>query len=306
MLTRARPGSARAKVLEIDISPGTTTANTVVAAINASGVFTARLDDKRYDGNDGSGAVDFSTTATTSGGTGIVFNQADGIQVVNGGTTHTITFEDASTVEDLLPHRGRFLLLDRLVHKNISIQPTTKGKLPEEFELDSIVLEPDKLTLSGPQIVLGNISKVSTKPIDLSDAVGSAIKQVTLDLQPEIADLIGESVVTARVNIRDKMVDKRITKIPLEINGLVENLQVKIKPSHVSVVSSLPLIVLKNNEKLRQFFQASLDLSGLPDGRHEVAVDAKAIEDNFEVIEVAPDSVFVTIKTKEEVNEEKK
>ena len=90
------------KELVIDINGGTTTANTVVSAINATGIFTANFDNKRFVANDGTGIVQLSSTATTSGGTGFVLDQTSGLQVVNGGETHVISFKDAETVEDLL------------------------------------------------------------------------------------------------------------------------------------------------------------------------------------------------------------
>ena len=90
------------KTLEIDISPGTTTANTVVQAIQSSGVFTAKLDDKLDSSNEGGGVVQFTATATTAGGSGAVLDLNSGIEVVMGDKTHTITFEQAETVEDVV------------------------------------------------------------------------------------------------------------------------------------------------------------------------------------------------------------
>jgi hypothetical protein len=88
--------------LVIDINPGITRAATVVSAINSTGTFTAQLDDKLDGDNDGSGFVDFTASATTSGGSGENFDAASGLQIVNGGTTHLVEFSSAQTVEDLL------------------------------------------------------------------------------------------------------------------------------------------------------------------------------------------------------------
>lgn len=88
--------------LTIDINPGSTTANTVVNAINATGDFTAQLDDKFDENNDGSATVDPTATASFAGGSGIVFDQESGLRIVNGGNTHVINLEEAETVEDLL------------------------------------------------------------------------------------------------------------------------------------------------------------------------------------------------------------
>ena len=92
---------AGTNVLTVQISPGVTRASTAVDAINATGVFTAELDDLDDADNDGSGVL---TTATfsTSGGSGETLDQSSGIQIVNGDDTFTLTFDGAETVEDLL------------------------------------------------------------------------------------------------------------------------------------------------------------------------------------------------------------
>lgn len=91
-----------ARRIDIDINPNVTTANTVIAALNASGFVTAELDDKLDRRNDGMGLVEFTATTTLSGGSGITFDKESGIQILNKGETFTVTFEDAETVEDLL------------------------------------------------------------------------------------------------------------------------------------------------------------------------------------------------------------
>ena len=90
------------KTLAIDITPGTTTAVTVVQAINDSGVFLANLDSKLDPNNDGSNVVDVAVSATTSGGAGIVFDRESGIQIAQGNETYSIAFDQAETVEDVL------------------------------------------------------------------------------------------------------------------------------------------------------------------------------------------------------------
>ena len=93
---------ATAKTLTIDFNGITTTAATVVEAINATQSFSARLDDKRDAKNDGSSPIDPTINATLAGGEGVVLDRESGLQIRNGGTTHTITFDQAETVEDLL------------------------------------------------------------------------------------------------------------------------------------------------------------------------------------------------------------
>jgi len=93
-----------ANTLYVFVAAGASTANHVVAAINAQGAFRASLD-----ANDssslllaGGGVVGVNATATLAGGDGAGLDLAAGIRVVNGGQTHTFDFSQARTVEDLL------------------------------------------------------------------------------------------------------------------------------------------------------------------------------------------------------------
>jgi flagellin-like hook-associated protein FlgL len=91
-----------ANVLEIDISPGITRAQTVVDAINATDQFNARLDDTLDAENDGSGTIDPTTSGTLTGGSGRNFDRQSGIQILNKDQTFTLDFADAETIEDVL------------------------------------------------------------------------------------------------------------------------------------------------------------------------------------------------------------
>jgi flagellin-like hook-associated protein FlgL len=93
-----------AKTLYVHVAAGQSTANNVVAAINAEGQFNAELDslDTTNTTQAGTATVDLAATAVTTGGTGDTLDLASGITVVNGGDTHTLTFTGAETVEDLL------------------------------------------------------------------------------------------------------------------------------------------------------------------------------------------------------------
>lgn len=93
---------ADTKTLVIDVRAGVTTARTVVAAINQTGLFRAQLDDQLDPFNDGSGTVDVTAESSLTGGRGFEFDRGSGIQVVNRGQTFQLSFADAETVQDLL------------------------------------------------------------------------------------------------------------------------------------------------------------------------------------------------------------
>jgi len=95
-----------ANTLTVRIQPGFSTASNIVAAINSTGTFSARLDSTEA-ANSGFGTVvdslaDAGTAAVTSGGSGTDLDRTSGIRIVNGNQTYTITFENAETIDDLL------------------------------------------------------------------------------------------------------------------------------------------------------------------------------------------------------------
>jgi flagellar hook-associated protein 3 FlgL len=99
--------NALAQTINVQIANGVSTAAQVITALNAdpgfSADFTASLDTTFDPNNDGTGAV--TTTAApivTAHGSGIQFDQASGLQIVNGGQAHTIDISAAVTVEDML------------------------------------------------------------------------------------------------------------------------------------------------------------------------------------------------------------
>jgi len=93
------------KTLTVTIASGISTANQVRAAINAQvPQFHAELDTKEAN-NDGTGPVFATAPANagiTAGGSGIELDLASGLQIINGGQTHTISLAAAQSVQDVI------------------------------------------------------------------------------------------------------------------------------------------------------------------------------------------------------------
>ncbi len=95
-----------AKTLVFHVHGPTTTARRIVQVLDsdpvAGAVFQASLFRREGVPNDGSGLIDLAATGATAGGSGIEFDQDSGLQIVNGGQNHTISFTSAETVQDML------------------------------------------------------------------------------------------------------------------------------------------------------------------------------------------------------------
>lgn len=188
------------------------------------------------------------------------------------------------------------LVLDRLIKKELPIKANTEGKLPEEYELASITIQPESLDLSGPQDILGGETLLETVPIDLTDVTTSTSKQVALDLKPEVADLIGDPMVSAKIEIKDKLVEKELHRIEITPTGLPADKTAKISPSRLSVKVLLPMIMAKKlGKNLSDSFSATVNLDGLAPGAHEVKPMIQATPE-VTIQQITPETVTVELK----------
>lgn len=187
------------------------------------------------------------------------------------------------------------LLIDRLATKTTPIEYITTGSLPSDFILDSITLQPATLSISGPQEIVKDVVSFKTTPINLSEITNSSVKQVSLDLAPEIANLIGESIVTASIKIKDKMVPKTVRHIPIVIQGLTEGQNATIKPKELSVEAQIPSILVKSNKDLTQLFEPFVEVTSLSAGTHELAISLKPTP-RIKIDTLKPDSVTLHLE----------
>jgi YbbR domain-containing protein len=184
-------------------------------------------------------------------------------------------------------------LLDRLIQKEMTINPVVENSPPDNYELASIQLDPPTITITGPQAVLGIEESLLTNPIDISGLTGPIMKQVTLDLKPAMADLIGEPVVTARIQVREKTVERKLT-VPVEASS-TKPLNSEIHQQSIIIRAELPVGLVRNTANLKSLFLAKVTLDGLPPGTHEVPVKVSTTQE-VRILEFSPESVRVTIK----------
>lgn len=217
-------------------------------------------------------------------GNTVIANEPDSITVPRGITVLRINPTHIS------------LNIDRLINKDLPLKAVTQGKLPEEYELVGITLKPERLAVAGPQDILGRETGIHTTPIDLSDVTHSASKEVGLDLRPEVAELIGDPMVLANVEIKDKLVEKDINKIEITTTGALPEQTAKLLPSRLAIKVLLPMaLVKKHGKKLDELFTATINLEGLPLGSHDIKPMVKAPPE-VTIQEITPETVTVEIK----------
>ncbi|MEA2084966.1 MAG: CdaR family protein [Thermodesulfobacteriota bacterium] len=216
-------------------------------------------------------------------GTEVIHNELDSIRFPRG--IRVLRIQPANII----------LLLDRLIQKELTIKYITRGSPAKNYELVSILLDPPSITLTGPQALLGNEDFLTTTPIDISGLNGPSLRQVSLDLKSSIANLIGESVVTARVSIKEKTAKKNIPSVPVKPTQADEGFTYILSPRTVKVQAELPLSTIRNTKKLQTLFNAEVQAGSLSVGRHELKVEIKPLEQG-RVMKISPENVTIEVR----------
>lgn len=190
------------------------------------------------------------------------------------------------------------LLLDRLIEKSLPIKADVTGVPLSGFELTEISFEPQNILVSGPQGVLKDESTLITESIDITGLKEPVTRQVSLALKPEILDRIGETVVSARIVINEKSVEKTIKDVPIEVLGDITlgpgTGPQTISPNKITVHALVPLSLSRKETDIKGLIQARVVAESLPPGKHSVPVDITASE-NIRIVDIEPQSVTLEI-----------
>jgi YbbR domain-containing protein len=189
------------------------------------------------------------------------------------------------------------LLLDQLIQRELQIEPILKGSVHKDFKLGTVVPDPTTLEISGPQAILGNLKTLKTIPVNIGDLDQSAVKQVSLDLQPEIADLIGEPVVAVRINVIELKKEVQIANIPVEfdpVGGKETEMIYQVKPPTVSLAAEVPKRLLQRSKDLKSLIKVSIKPVTLKAGNQKLKVIAESMP-QVRILSVTPDTVTLEI-----------
>jgi len=145
--------------------------------------------------------------------------------VVRGGQTEVnrvstlTTFLDLSSLRDTAAIRTKVIALDRdgqpldrvqvvpeqvqayvVIEKSQTISKVTvnaslTGNLPEQYQVERVVIEPTEVTLIGSELDLSGISSVSTRPIDLTG------RDRPFQIEVELAPIAGVSIFPSKVMV---------------------------------------------------------------------------------------------------------
>jgi YbbR domain-containing protein len=181
---------------------------------------------------------------------------APGAMVVKN-DSDSIPFPQSITVQRVQP-ANITLLVDRLVHKDFTISPVTKGKPAAGFIVENITLNPPRITVTGPQTVLDRETALKTSTINLDALDRSTTFQVHLSLNEALLKILGETVIEANIVLKETMVRKTVRGIPINVRD--SNLAVKTIPPTVTVEADIPEQIVQITPELSMLFRAAVNV----------------------------------------------
>ncbi|MDH4316787.1 MAG: CdaR family protein [Desulfobulbaceae bacterium] len=187
------------------------------------------------------------------------------------------------------------LTLDELAQKLLVIEPQTHGDPATGYILKKISLEPDHLVISGPKSVLDMEESLKTYIIDLDGLNHSTSLQVHLDLPPVLIEMIGETVVTADIEVDEKFVERVISNIPVNVRD--SELPIKVRPGKVSVRALIAENLLRDTPEPTMLFRAFITVDKLKE-EIEVPVSVNGVSvpghSAIKVLSIEPENVRVS------------
>ena len=186
------------------------------------------------------------------------------------------------------------LLVDRLVHKDFTITPVTKGKPATGFVLENLTLNPPRITVTGPQTMLDRETALKTSTINLDALDRSTTFQVHLNLNEALLKLIGETVIEANIVLKETMVRKTVRGIPINVRDSSQ--AVKTIPPTVAVEADIPEQIVQITPELSMLFRAAVNVpADIPGGEVPVLVNGITLPGHAPIIifKVTPEQVRI-------------
>ena len=153
--------------------------------------------------------------------------------------------------------------------KSVPVNPVTTGECNEGYNISSISLSSNEVTIAASDEILASISSIDTNPIDITGRDSSFDTEISFNL-PEGVSLYSTQNYTAHVQI-ESISSRTFTYTNIQIHNL--------KPNHVCTFnnfSELSITIIGQENILNKISEndiaAYVDLTDLGAGEHEVNI----------------------------------
>jgi hypothetical protein len=181
------------------------------------------------------------------------------------------------------------LSLDKLIQKQFPVSARTIGNVADGYYLKELKMNPDVITIAGPQTIMSQVDELHTRAINLEGMKQSTQRQVPLELDPAIVELIGETSVTAEIMIGLETVTRTLDK--MSVQAVIDGVKRKVKPETVKVTASIPKKLLIDNVDPKSLITVAAMQQEDNDELTVKVIPRFDVEVPIEIISIVPDTV---------------
>lgn len=139
---------------------------------------------------------------------------------------------------------------EEIISKKIKIMARTEGVITNGFILKDIEINPQEVSILGPESIVNNINKVYTQTIDINGKFTTFDVDVMLDKLHEKVQIKEISVVNVKITITPQLRGRIFTKIPIKVYGLPQRYKIdtgELILDEIELKGSL--VILQNLDK---------------------------------------------------------
>lgn len=111
----------------------------------------------------------------------------------------------------------------------LPFQPVLSGTIAHGYEMKEVVVTPANIKVEGPREMVESLTSVSTEAVDIEGVTESVTRSVLPVNENHVILLDSSTPVTVAVTVNAVILSKDFTAIPIQYDGLSEDLEVKSK-----------------------------------------------------------------------------
>lgn len=200
-------------------------------------------------------------------------------------------------VVDVSPPRVE-IHVDRLAVRQVPVKPVWEGTLDPDYQLMSVLVQPEKVTIRGPEKTVTNIRQVETQVISLPGATPGLIEQVTpLSLPDEIVAEPGFVNVRLQFGVKTKVFS---FELPLTVANRTDY-AASLSPETIKADVEIPLPLVREGKVEESVSATVVAEPFLGPGSYPRRPDVTAPEGG-KVLSIVPNYVELTLRAKEDAS----
>ena len=185
--------------------------------------------------------------------------------------------------------------VDNLIQKELPVRVVLSGKPGPGYIIADSVVEPSKVTLAGPETILGPLTETKTKPIEITGAKDSLKKSAMLDLPEDVHAQQPENTIITHIYIEEKIIIKSFQQVKIVGKDTAYHYHVTPSTLDLSVKGPQKLVEKLSPETGLAVF---IDLKGINPGVYVRYATIK-VPVGVTLVSVKPEIYTVAISEKE-------